>query len=297
MLVNPTDESLVALVAGCRLSCENPDMLPFSIVYYHYFRHHKDRKLAYDVSEREQSEANAVAAGIAKQLSMNVTCEVEHFETLPEHGSRYLSMLDTHRPTIVVMQDMRMFAQTAGVKGLRLLRDSIEAGVVPVTVDELNNIRVIQCLERRNFDELWQQKADAILPLTAHIDVEKPHGHGRQRTSEITSLMKSAFEQISRGQIHDRDTLLDYLRSQVELRYANSAETVAVFEPVAWRTYQYKVRRKIEEMIMKTYALIDAHQTPLSAERVWTTEETISGKSTPISSFVAEACIRQLDNK
>jgi hypothetical protein len=261
------------------------------IVYYHYFRHHREQRDSYEVTEFEEAEARTIGNTIHDAVGLTVTSVVEHFEILPAPGSKYHQLLAAKTPTYIVMPDMRMYAQTAGVKGLRLLRDTLEAGAVPFILSEVHLMR------NHSFDDWWQRKAEVIMPLTSHIDVEKPHGNGRQRTEEITSLMRSAFAEIERGRILDRDSLLAYLQSQVELRYANSAETIAVFEPAAWRTYQYKVRRRIEEMMSKTYTVLGGPQKPIRPDSVWTTDAPSQGRSVPVFLYVADACIRQLDGE
>lgn len=259
------------------------------VVYYHYFRHHREQRDSYEVTEFEAAEARTIANTIHDSVGLTVTSVVEHFEILPEPGSQYHLLLAAKTPTYIVMPDMRMYAQTAGVKGLRLLRDSLDAGVIPFALSEVDAIR------SRSFDDWWQRRAEVIMPLTAHIDVQKPHGTGRHRTEEITALMRSAFEQIERGRILDRDSLLAFLQSQVELRYSNSAETIAVFEPAAWKTYQYKVRRRIEEMMSKTYTVLGGPEKPIRPESVWTTDTHLHGRNVPVFAYVADACIRKLD--
>ncbi len=271
-------------------ACENPDMDSPRIVYYHYFRHHREPHASYDVTELEEAAARAIAYRLQDVMCQPVTHLVEHFQILPETGSKYLQLLADNQPTIVVMQDMRMFVQTAGVKGMRLLRKSIEAQTVPVTISEVYERGRIE------FPDQWQRSADVILPLTDHIGDVLPHGTGRQRTDEITSLMRSAFDLMHRGQITNRDTLLDYLRYEVEMRFAGSNRTIALFEPTSWRTYQYKVRRRIEEMIAKTYILLAGTDESIRPDSVWAREAYEHGQSIPLPAFVAEACIRQLDN-
>ena len=269
-------------------------MQSFSVVYYHYFRHHRDSKSAFDVTEREVDEARGIALHLGNQLGLHVIPEVEHFETLPENDSKYLTLLAQQTPTVVIMQDMRLFAQSAGVKGLRLLRDSILQGVVPITISELDNDRVRRAFDARDFDDLRQRIADVIVPLTAHIDNEKPHGIGRQRTKEITQLMIAAYQGIRDNRIVDRSSLLGFLTSVVQLRYAAPSFSTTVFAPEAWRTYKYKLRLKMEESLSSTYQLLTGKEIPGVA--VWTTH--IEGPNGPVSiaAFVSEACIRQLES-
>ena len=263
-------------------------MAAHDIVYYHYYRHHREKRREYAVTEREQAAASKVAKDLSSVFGQTVLSLVEHFDVLPEPGSKYYELLATRKDTIVVMPDMRMFAQTAGVKGLRLLRDSIEAGIVPVILSEVGNESKFE------FNDLLNRHASVIRPLTAHIDNEKPHGTGRQRTQEITALMRSCFEQIHTGKVHSRESLLEYLQSQVALRYASSAETIPVFEPTAWRTYQYKVRRKIEEMVVATFHIQTGRE--VQPESIWSAQVPSTFGYETVACYVSEACIRQLDN-
>lgn len=266
-------------------------MADYDVIYYHYFRHHRDQRSAYEVTERELTEARTIAFKVQKELDLPVDYFVEHFDTLPEVGSRYLELISARQPTVVVMNDMRIFAQTAGVAGLRLLRDSLYAGVIPVIRSELPSIR------NRYHSDLLNQRLSVIRPLTSHIDNEKPHGNGRNRSMQVTLLMKSAFSEIQRGNVVDRESLLGYIQSEVESRYRESEGSLVVFSPESWRTYKYKIRRRIEELISKTYTLLGGPEKPISVDSVWSTVTTVPGSEVSVPAFVAEACIRQLDNE
>jgi hypothetical protein len=282
---------MLCLLATLHKSCENQLMADFVVVYYHYFRHHRDQRPAYEVTERELTEAQTIALKVQRELDLPVEYFVEHFDTLPEAGSRYLELIEARRPTVVVMNDMRIFAQTAGVKGLRLLRDSLDAGVIPVIKNELPLIR------NRAHSDLLHQRLSVIGPLTSHIDNEKPHGNGRNRTMQITLLMRSAFSEIKRGNVVDRESLLSFMQSEVESRFHEFEGSLVVFSPDSWRTYKYKIRRRIEEMISKTYTLLGGPEKPISVDSVWSTVTTLPGCEISVPAFVADACIRQLDGE
>ena len=259
------------------------------IVYYHYFRHHREAQANYDVTELEVAEAQRHANRIHDATGQPVTIEVEHFEILPETGSKYHDLLASGKPTIVVMQDMRMYVQTAGVKGMRLLRESIDVSVVPIKLDDVLDNGI------PDFGDLLMQTRRIINPLTDHIGDVQPHGKGRQRSDEITSLMRSAFEQIQLGRISDRDVLLDYMRTEVQNRFLASHGTISLFESTSWRTYQYKVRRRIEDLIVRTYTVLSGTDRLIVHNDVWSREAYELGQTVPLPVCVAEACIRQLD--
>jgi hypothetical protein len=268
-------------------TCENPIMATHRIVYYHYYRHHKDHKQAYDVTEREQNEANAVAEMLSYEYGETVTPIVEHFEVVPESESRYMDLLERGERTIVVMQDMRMYAQTAGVRGLSLLRKSIDANIVPVTVREVTDVKHVP------FDELWKRKADVIKPLTDHFESDKPLFTGRRRSPEITRLMIIALDEIRKGLVVDRHSLVDSLTSVVMSRFSDHTKSIAVFERSSWRTYRYKVRDNIEELIATTCNSHFGQEVRPSA--VWSTQASRAERTVTVAAYVAEACIRELE--
>jgi hypothetical protein len=264
-------------------------MATHRIVYYHYYRHHKDHKEAYDVTEREQNEANAVAEILSFEFGETVTSIVEHFEVVPESNSHYMNLLRSGERTIVVMQDMRMYAQTAGVKGLTLLRESIDANIVPVTVREATDVKDVP------FEELWKRKADVIRPLTDHFGSDKPLFTGRRRSPEITRLMIFALDEIRKGTVIDRHTLVDSLTSAVLLRNSDHTKSIAVFEPSSWRTYRYKIRDNIEELIASTCSSHFEQKVRPSA--VWSTRASTAETNVTVAAYVAEACIRELEKE
>ena len=236
---------------------------------------HERERLTHVAKEAELEHRKAQALMVASHLRINENNVIveSHGETLAEDGP-YMKLLRSNEPAILVMDSMSMYLHQLGLSyWITLLRTTLQHGVLPITVDEhTRNVHM-------DYDNVLRSRRSSIEALTEHIRPEPRRVVGRRKLGPISEVVGTVLVESAVRTITSGDKALDRIATWYDESMLKSPERMQkhrVFEQFRWKTYKYKVRNMVRDMLEQTWK---HHRPDLPIQHdIWQTSFHISGE-------------------
>lgn len=234
-------------------------------------------------AELEHRKAQALMVAGHLRINENNVIVESHGETLVDDGP-YMKLVRSGKPAVLVMDSMSMYLHQLGLSyWITLLRTTLQHGVLPITVDEYTRD------VHMDYDYVLRNRRFAIEALTEHIRPEPKRVVGRRKHGPISEVVGHVLVESAVRTITSGDNALDRIATWYDESMLKSPERLQkhrVFEQLRWKTYKYKVRNMVRDMLEQTWK---NHRPDLPIQHdIWQTSFLISGEMFYPSAMAAE---------
>jgi hypothetical protein len=170
---------------------------------------------------------------------------------LPADG-KYMALLNSGRPAIIIMDSLSMFLQQFGMSyWITLLRRSLQAGFLPITLEEYSR-RV-----HLEYDTALQTRLVVIEALTEHIRTEPKRVRGRRKLGPVAELIERILIETASRNINSDGAVIRTISAWYDDTAHRTPERLQrdlIFNDKRWVTYKYKVRTMARDLLTERWA-------------------------------------------